>query len=136
MVVLTAVAGAGKSAVAHTIAHRCDEEGLLLLSFFFKTGNITNPDHLFSGVARSLATKSEPHRTILASILEEDPTIATAAFEEQFRKLVLEPFRCRPPPQDAPLVIVIDALDECDDGAAVAIAKIFRDKISEFPRAI
>ncbi|KDQ10771.1 hypothetical protein BOTBODRAFT_71924, partial [Botryobasidium botryosum FD-172 SS1] len=32
---LTGVAGAGKSAIAHTVARRCYEEGLLVSSFFF-----------------------------------------------------------------------------------------------------
>ncbi|KDQ10762.1 hypothetical protein BOTBODRAFT_75706, partial [Botryobasidium botryosum FD-172 SS1] len=32
---LTGVAGSGKSAIAHTVARRCHEEGLLASSFFF-----------------------------------------------------------------------------------------------------
>ncbi len=114
VVLLTAVAGAGKSAVAHTIAHRCAEEEILLSSFFFRTGETTSPEHLFSSIARSLAIKRESYCTILTTILEDTPSIATTTFDEQFRKLVLEPLRRRPPPEDIPLIIVIDALDECD----------------------
>ncbi len=136
VVLLTAVAGAGKSAVAHTIAHQCAKEGSLLSSFFFRTGETTSPDHLFSSIARSLAIKRESHCAILTSILEDAPSIATATFDEQFRKLVLEPLRRRPPPEDTPLIIVIDALDECDKGASVTLAKLLRDEISELPRTI
>ena len=136
MVLLTAVAGAGKSAVAHTIAHRCAEQEILLSSFFFRTGETTSPEHLFSSIARSLAIKRESYCTILTTILEDTPSIATTTFDEQFRKLVLEPLRRRPPPEDIPLIIVIDALDECDEGASVILAKLLRDEISELPRTI
>src|SRR5258707_7140538 len=136
VVLLTAVAGAGKSAVAHTIAHRCAEEEILLSSFFFRTGETTSPEHLFSSIARSLAIKRESYCTILTTILEDTLSIASTTFDEQFRKLVLDPLRRRPPPEDIPLIIVIDALDECDEGASVILAKLLRDEISELPRTI
>src|SRR5258708_6547751 len=136
VVLLTAVAGVGKSAVAHTVAHRCAEEDMLLSSLFFRTGETTSPEHLFSTIARSLAIKHESHCAILMSILEDAPSIATARFDDQFRKLVLELLRRRPPPEDSPLVIVIDALDECDEGASVTLAKLLRDEISGLPRTI
>src|SRR5258707_15338402 len=85
VVLLTAVAGAGKSAVAHTIAHRCAKEEILLSSFFFRTGETTSPEHLFSSIARSLAIKRESYCTILTTILEDTPSIATTTFDEQFR---------------------------------------------------
>src|SRR5260370_20015620 len=136
VVLLTAVAGAGKSAVAHTIAHQCTEEHILLSSFFFRTGETTSPEHLFSGIARSLAIKYDSYCAILTSILEDAPSIATATFGEQFRRLVLEPLRRRPPLEDTPLIIVIDALDGCDKGASVTLAKLLGDEISELPRTI
>src|SRR5260370_29199799 len=61
VVLLTAVAGAGKSALAHTIAHQCTEEGILLSSFFFRTGETTTQDHLFYNIARSLAIKHDSY---------------------------------------------------------------------------
>src|SRR5260370_22786817 len=128
---LTAVVGAGKSAVAHTIADRCEKDGILLSSFFFKEGEMMRPTHLWSGVARSLAIKSELHRRMLTSILENDPSIATAAFDEQFRKLILDPLQRQPPPDNVPLIIVIDALDECEKGASETLLKLLRDGVSK-----
>ncbi len=133
---LTAVAGAGKSAVAHTISHLCGQRGILLSSFFFSGGNITSPECLWSGVARTLAIKSESYRQKLTSILEKDPSMATAAFDEQFKKLILEPLRHVPPPADSPLIIVIDALDECDEDASQTLSELLRDSVSELPRCI
>ena len=91
VMLLTAVAGAGKSAVAHTIAGLCDQRGNLLSSFFFRAGEVTSPDYLWSGVARSLAIRSQPYCMILTSTLKKDPSLATTAFDEQFRELVLGP---------------------------------------------
>src|SRR5258708_27859525 len=134
IVLLTAVAGAGKSAVAHTIARLCDQRGILLSSFFFSQGNVTSPECLWSGVARSLAIKSESYRQTLTSILENDPSIATAAFEEQFRELILEPLHHGPPPANSSLIIVIDALDECDGDAFQTLSGLLRDSVPELPR--
>src|SRR5258705_609 len=133
IVLLTAVAGAGKSAVAHTIAHLCHQRHLLLSSFFFSKGNVTSPEYLWSGVARSLAIKSKSYRQTLTSILKRDPSMATAAFDEQFRELILEPLHYEPPPADRPLIIVIDALDECDEGASQTLSKLLRDSVPQLP---
>ena len=129
---LTAVAGAGKSAVAHTVAHLCEQRGILLS--FFRAGKTTSPQYLWSGVARSLAIRSESYRQKLTSIMENDPTPGTDAFDEQFRRLILEPLRDTPTLGDRPLVIVIDGFDECEDIASQTLAKLLRDYVSELPR--
>src|SRR5258706_13712637 len=134
MALLTAVAGAGKSTVAHTIAHSCAERDVLLSSFFFKEGRITSLKYLWSGVARSLAIRSKSYRETLTSVLQKDPSIAAAAFDQQFRKLILEPLRHGAPTADSPLIIVIDALDECDQDASQTLSKLLRDSVPKLPR--
>ncbi len=136
MALLTAVAGAGKSTVAHTIAHSCAERDVLLSSFFFKEGRTTSPKYLWSGVARSLAIRSKSYRQTLTSVLEKDPSMAVAAFDQQFRKLILEPLRHGPPPADSPLIIVIDGLDECDEDTSHTLSKLLRDNVPELPRCV
>src|SRR5260221_12377899 len=136
MALLTAVAGAGKSTVAHTTAHSCAERGILLSSFFFREGKTTSPKYLWSGVARSLAIRSKSYRQTLTSVLENNPSMATAAFDQQFGKLILEPLRHGPPPADSPLIIVIDALDQCDEGASQTLSKPLRDSVPKLPRCI
>ncbi len=136
MALLIAVAGAGKSTVAHTIAHSCAKRDVLLSSFFFREGKTTTPKYLWSGVARSLAIRSKSYRQTLTSVLENRPSLATAAFDEQFRELILEPLRHGPPPVDSPLIIVIDALDECDEVASQTLSELFRDSAPGLPRCI
>jgi Mrp family chromosome partitioning ATPase len=56
ILLLTAVAGAGKSTIAHTIAQRCAEKGQLVSSIFFdrETEGRNNPSALFSTIAADL----------------------------------------------------------------------------------
>src|SRR5258708_1224829 len=136
IVLFTAVARAGKSALAHMIAHLCDQRGSLLSSFFFREGNTTSPEYLWSGVARSLAIKSKSYCQMLISILENDLRITTAVFNEQFRKLILEPILHGPPPADSPLIIVINALDKCEEGASQTLSKLLRDSVPKLPHCI
>src|SRR5258708_40277542 len=111
MALPTAVAGAGKSTIAHMITHSCAERNVLLSSFFFKEGRITSPKYLWSGVARSLAIRSKSYHQMLTSVLEKDLSMAAAGFDQQFRKLILDPLYHKPPPPKHPPIIFIDALN-------------------------
>ncbi|KAF8337453.1 uncharacterized protein EI90DRAFT_2883482, partial [Cantharellus anzutake] len=88
LMLLTAVAGAGKTSIVHTIAERCEKEAVLLLCFFFKAGEQSRPHYLFSSMARSLAKRDPDYRTFVLSALQKDPTLSTAPFTMQFKKLV------------------------------------------------
>ncbi len=70
MALLTVAAGAGKSTVAHTIAHSCAKQNVLLSSFFFREGKTMTPKYLWSGMARSLAIRSKSYCQMLTSVLE------------------------------------------------------------------
>lgn len=55
--------------------------------------------------------------------IEADPTIFDKAMQEQFKKLIMEPFSKIPPGSRTitTLVIVIDALDECEGDADIKL---------------
>ncbi|KAF8327426.1 uncharacterized protein EI90DRAFT_3067702 [Cantharellus anzutake] len=136
VLLVTAVAGAGKTSLAHSIAEECSKGGMLLLSFFFKAGEQSRPDHLFSGMARSLATHDSTYRSYLISTIQKDPTLATASFPMQFEKLVAEPFRLKAPSSGSPGMVIIDALDECDEEAFKYLAKILWEQVPKLPSNI
>ena len=133
---LTGVAGAGKSSIAHTIAKECTTEGILLSSFFFKAGEQSQPTFLFSDMARSLAMKSMDHRKAIISTLESDPKLATASFTTHFKKLIQGPLRSNPPSSGRPMVVIIDALDECDRGSFELLADILCEEIPRLASSI
>jgi hypothetical protein len=130
---LSGVTGAGKSAIAHTVAKRCEEAGLLASSFFFQrdTAERNNPNKLFSTIARGLANFDTEMAKRISLAIEHDQTVTTAPISRQFEKLVYEPslryFGSKP------VVIVIDALDEsCDN---IKLLEILRDDIPKLPIA-
>ncbi|KAF8311919.1 uncharacterized protein EI90DRAFT_3094962 [Cantharellus anzutake] len=133
VLLLTAVAGAGKTSVALSIAEECKRAKISSSSFFFKAGEQSQPDHLFSGMARSLATSDPAYRASLISALQEDPALSTAPFATQFEKLVAEPLRLRTSLSDRPMVIIIDALDECDTKSFPRLADILRKAVPKLP---
>ncbi|KAF8344255.1 uncharacterized protein EI90DRAFT_3114998 [Cantharellus anzutake] len=136
LMLLTSVAGAGKTSIVHTVADRCNREGVLLLCFFFRAGEQSRPDHLFSGIAQALASRDADYRTFIISALRKDPTLSTASFAMQFQELVSLPLLHKPPPPSHPMVVIIDALDECDEEAYHPLAKILCEEVPKLPSSI
>ncbi|KAF8322330.1 uncharacterized protein EI90DRAFT_3078301, partial [Cantharellus anzutake] len=133
---LTSVAGAGKTSIVHTIADRCNRETILLLCFFFTVGEQPRPDQLFSGIAQALAKRDADYRAFIISALRKDPTLSTAPFTVQFKELVASPLLHKPPPSDRPMVIIIDALDECDKEVFGSLAEILGDEVPRLPSSV
>ncbi|KAF8344207.1 uncharacterized protein EI90DRAFT_3149597 [Cantharellus anzutake] len=136
LMLLTSVAGAGKTLIVHTIADRCNREAILLLCFFFRVGEQSRPDCLFSGIAQALANSDADYRTFIISALRKDPTLSTAPFTMQFKELVASPLLHKPPPSDRPMVIIIDALDECDKEVFESLAEILGDEVPRLPSSV
>lgn len=127
---LTSVAGAGKSAIAHTVAKRCHEECLLGSSFFFDrhTDGRNNPKKLFSTIACDLATFNADLRCQVTLAIDLDRSIASTPISQQFDELICNMKYCG----EKPVVIVIDALDEGYDTDLQLLA-ILHDRIQKLP---
>jgi hypothetical protein len=127
---LSDVAGAGKSAIAHTIAQYCNDHGLLGSSFFFDC-NIPDrrtPQKLFTTIARDLIRLGNKFADHISLVVEEDRSVVSACQTRQFEKLILEPaLRHR---IGRAVVIVIDGLDE---GYDLETLKILRHRVPELP---
>ncbi|KAK1216558.1 hypothetical protein PQX77_020804 [Marasmius sp. AFHP31] len=100
---LSGTAGVGKTAIAITIAKKCEREGRLVSSFFFFRSDPrrNNPSALVHIIAHGLVVNNPSCRVSINQRISNDPTILDARIEEQFRELVVKP--CRPqtliPPQ-------------------------------------
>ncbi|CAE6532768.1 unnamed protein product [Rhizoctonia solani] len=64
------------------------------------------------------ARKSVAFQSALGRVLEQDPDIASRDISTQFRRLFLEPLQGMEQRLPENLVIVVDALDECEDAQA------------------
>lgn len=111
-------AGAGKSAIAHSIAlllQKIAEDSKYAASFFFARDAIGRGDgnYLFSTIAYQLALKFPSLRAIIDAAMLDNPTLPTKSIDVQLRCLIIEPLKCDNDwPAHSPTVI-IDGLDEC-----------------------
>ncbi|KAE8358593.1 WD40-repeat-containing domain protein [Aspergillus caelatus] len=115
---LNGMAGTGKSTVSRTVCRLLQENGLLGASFFFKRGKTDcgTAEKLFPTIVRQLIIHEPRLIPSIRGAIQRDPSISTKSLVEQFNRLLLEPLSTIKDDGagDSVLVIVIDALDECD----------------------
>lgn len=110
---LNGAAGTGKSTIARTVARTLADQQLGA-SFFFKRGEGErgNATRFFTTIATQLAVRLPDIRPRIKKAVDADPAISEKALKDQFDKLILGPLL--EVAHLPPLVIVIDALDECE----------------------
>ncbi|KAF4616916.1 hypothetical protein D9613_008390 [Agrocybe pediades] len=137
---LSGAAGAGKSAIAQSLAERCFSEGKLLASFFFGRLDPTrnHSRSLVTTIAYQLCSRFPVIRQIVVATIEKDPLIFSRSLLAQFTALVLNPLvqMASTPQNILPRLIIIDGLDECLDIKAQqdiidAIYKV--TQVSDYP---
>lgn len=115
---LNGVAGSGKSAIAQTIAETCAERSQLIASFFFSRDKEDRRSTLrfFPTIALQLISSVPSlELAILSSLrLHSTTTIQSKNLCEQLQTLVIGPL-LKLDQMSLPMVIIIDALDECED---------------------
>ena len=117
---LQGVAGTGKSTVARTLASLFHDHQILGASFFFKRGHAErgSADLFFPTIAIQLAKKVPEMDGAIAQLLNDEIGVYRKGIHAQFRDLVLNPLQATSQLRQTihlELVILIDALDECDD---------------------
>lgn len=114
---LNGMAGTGKSTISRTVAESLKDKGLLGASFFFKKGEADrgNARRFISTIARQLMA-SHPHLASgMLGAIRNDARLSSKALHQQFDKLLLQPLS-EGEQYETTSVVVIDALDECEDG--------------------
>jgi len=119
---LYGAAGAGKSAIAHTLAEICETCGWLVASFFFwkTSGERNNANRFVATIAHQVALAIPASRELIAAAVDYNPFIFEQSVDVQLSKLIIEPleqlFSDGIIFDISPLVIIIDGLDECQGG--------------------
>ena len=131
---LNGPAGYGKSALAQTIAERYAAEGRLLGSFFFLrgAGERSHISRLIPTLAHQISLTVPGTKPFIESAIEDEPALLglTVSLAHRLQKLIIQPI-CLNASQLSShsknvsrsvrkKVVVIDALDECDDKAQMA----------------
>lgn len=112
------MAGTGKSTISRTISRSLSCTGHLGATFFFKRGEADRGDlrKFFTTIARQLAIRKPNLTPLIKEAIEVDPNIIGTEVREQFKKLIIEPLsRKHNASCITPLVIIVDALDECEN---------------------
>ncbi|KAI0337299.1 WD40 repeat-like protein [Trametopsis cervina] len=113
ILLLTGVAGSGKSAIAHEIAHRFKSLQRLGASFCFSASRQAEQtvDSLLSTISRDLADLDEGWRAALVDVIKSEKKLRTTkSSKEQFDNFIANP--AQKLTFIGPIVIVIDAIDE------------------------
>jgi len=116
---LYGAAGAGKSAIAHTLAEICEKDGWLLASFFFwKTaGERNNINRFVASIAHQVSLAIPASRELIGAAVGYNPFIFQQSIDAQLMKVIIEPLRGLHSTgfdfQNCPFVVIIDGLDEC-----------------------
>ncbi|UKZ64290.1 uncharacterized protein TrAtP1_005508 [Trichoderma atroviride] len=111
-------AGTGKSTISRTVAQSFMDKGMLGASFFFKYGEADRGSMalFFPTIASQLVQMFPQIAPHVRAAIEADPTIHERSIKEQFDRLIAEPVKLASEASQLPtIVIVADALDECDN---------------------
>ncbi|KIM20642.1 hypothetical protein M408DRAFT_81681, partial [Serendipita vermifera MAFF 305830] len=127
-------AGTGKSTVAKQIVTEWVKTEKPVVPFFFSinAADTMSNAKFCSTVAVKLAELANfgPFRSTLAEVLKEKLTVETLGFEEQFQKLVLGPLQTT----NKRVLLVIDALDECDKSGRSELLSTLLRNLDKLPR--
>ena len=113
-------AGVGKSTIAMTVAQKLEAGAVISTSFFFLRGGgeLALFGKVITTIAYQLAQQSVLLKTFIYDALKAKPELAdSVSFKIKFNELLLGPIKkLRGEANESRVVVIIlDALDECDD---------------------
>ncbi|KAF2192389.1 HET-domain-containing protein [Zopfia rhizophila CBS 207.26] len=126
---LSGLAGTGKSTIARTVAAKHYKRKCLGASFFFSRGggDVGHAGKFVTSIAIQLANNVPPVRRYICEAITERRDIATQSLRDQWHQLVLGPLSKLNGNPDPLYILVVDALDECDDENHIRnIVQLFR----------
>ena len=128
---LNGLAGMGKSTIAQTFAEMCFADGKLGASFFCSRdfNSKSSLQSILPTLAFQLAHIYPEFRKELLPVLKTSPDVGQETLCSQMEKLIVGPFQAT----KIPTLIVIDALDECQDeepaSVFLSVLSCYVDKI-------
>ncbi|KAF8134166.1 hypothetical protein K438DRAFT_1947590 [Mycena galopus ATCC 62051] len=120
---LSGVAGSGKSTLSTTIAEHFRSLHLLGAFLFFdrNDGERSHPDKVIQTLAYLLAQSNPCIGAAISTVIQDHPDIVNAMIQTQFKTLLFDPLNSVEDSIQGPIVIILDALDECGDATSRAL---------------
>ena len=130
---LNGLAGTGKTTIAQTTAERAFADGKLGASIFCSRDFEDRRDlrSIFPTLAVQLSRRYPEFRSAFVKLVRSDPDVVHEPLYNQMKKLIVQPLA----KSTISTVIVIDALDECEDEEpASAILSVLGQFVTEVPK--
>lgn len=118
---LNGMAGTGKTTIACSLSAALAERKQLGASFFCTRvlEECRDAARIIPTIVYQLARYSRPFQQALCKVLENDPDAGRKKIPFQFKRLLKEPLLAIQAAVPSNVVVVIDALDECDQDQSV-----------------
>ncbi|CAE6428270.1 unnamed protein product, partial [Rhizoctonia solani] len=136
---LNGMAGTGKTTIACSMCKELTDNGELAASFFCsrQRQECRDVNLIIPSVAYQLARFSPSFQAALSAVIEKDEDVHHKVLDEQFEALIRKPLLAVlavGPPVPGRMVVVIDALDECENRDSTrAILNLLLDKAVDLP---
>ena len=129
-------AGCGKSTVSVTVSDYLTEIKHLGSYLFFERGkSSSDPSTVIRTIAYDLARFDSSLRLQIVASLKENVGVEKLSAEQQFEKLLLRPIQAVKDEITGPVIIILDALDECGNSATRKdLIRVFEKYFSMLPR--
>ncbi|CAE6383974.1 unnamed protein product [Rhizoctonia solani] len=120
---MNGMAGTGKTTIACTFSEVLEQKKRLAASFFCTrtTAECRDVTRIIPTIAYQLARYSAPFQSSLCEVLGEEPDLGSKHVQKQFERLLRHPLLQSADAMPDNLVLVIDALDECEDHTGVEL---------------
>ncbi|KAF9505275.1 hypothetical protein BS47DRAFT_561216 [Hydnum rufescens UP504] len=128
---LVGLAGIGKSTIAKTVAEETNKHNMLGGSFFFSRTDapLCDPHMVFPTLAFQLAQSDKEFKNMIGEAIRQDATLGHKEPLAQFEGLILKPLANLDSHRPA-ILIVLDALDECQEQGAATILQLLLSHVS------
>ncbi|CAE6422391.1 unnamed protein product [Rhizoctonia solani] len=137
---ITGMAGTGKTTMVYTLCEQLDAAPTRMLGASFFCSRLfpecRNVELIIPSIAYQLAEYSRPFRYALDKAIEKNPSAHTRMLHLQFDALIAQPLMDFKVREAFPtnFVVVIDALDECEDTeSAQQMLEVLLTKSQELP---
>ncbi|CAE7231010.1 unnamed protein product [Rhizoctonia solani] len=133
---INGMAGTGKTTIANTLCSTLDRNHQLGASFFCTRliPACRDVKLILPTIAYQLSRFSDPFRGALLKVLQRDPDVYTKVPRVQFKRMILDPLQEVQKSLPIGTVVVIDALDECEDASGVErILEVLLEDASKLP---
>ncbi|CUA77653.1 hypothetical protein RSOLAG22IIIB_06706 [Rhizoctonia solani] len=120
---MNGMAGTGKTTIACTFSQVLEEGKQLAASYFCTrtTAECKDVTRIIPTIAYQLARYCIPFQSSLCEVLGEEPDLGSKNIKKQFKRLLRDPLVQSAEAMPEDLVIIIDALDECEDHTGVEL---------------